>query len=240
MMRKRLAAIALCASMAACSSPLVPRVPLLKATRFVAFGDSLTEGVTVSSPPSLLGLSAGLPVSYPFQLDDRLRSRYPDQNPVVFNAGRAGELATDALPRLRTVLNEADADVLLLLHGANDLNGGIGRMPATLDAIRGMIREARGRDMSVMLATLPPQCSGGTPPRGGATPFLASFNQMLSSMGVQEGAKIVDLFTKVNISLIGVDCLHPQPGGYVRMADVFFDDVIAAFERRRTAAIAPR
>lgn len=239
-MRKALGIAAVCAAMAACTSPLAPRVPFLKATRYLAFGDSLTEGVVTSGNSPFTGLTAGLPVSFPFQLDELLRDRYPDQNPVVFNAGRAGENAVDALPRLRAVLDEADADVLLLLHGANDLNGGIGRVPATLEAIRGMIREARGRGVAVMLATQPPQCTGGTPPRGGAASFLAGFNQSLAAMGTQEGARIVDLFSKVDVSLQGPDCLHPKAAGYTRIAEIFFDEIIAAFERRRTIAIAPR
>jgi lysophospholipase L1-like esterase len=180
-----------------------------------------------------------LPVSFPFQLDQRLRARYPEQEPVVLNAGLVGEKAADALPRLRTVLTEADAQVLLLLHGVNDLNTRLGTAP-TIEAIRQLTREARGRGLRVFLATLPPQCRGGSPPRGGAAAFLPEFNATLAAMGREEGAQIVDLFGNMSDALLGPDCLHPLPAGYVRMADVFFEAIIAAFETRRTTAIAPR
>ena len=222
------------AGAAACASPAAPRVPHLRATRFLAFGDSLTEGIVVSGPPVLTGLTAGLPVSYPFKLQELVEARYAADRPVVLNAGLAGERASRALPRLRTVMEEADAEVLLLLHGANDLNAlGAAGIPATVTAIRHLVEEAQGRGLLVWIATQPPQCSGGTPPRGGAAAFLPAFNTALAAMAADEGARVVDLFANFDLSLQGPDCLHPLPQGYTRIAQIFFDEINRSLERRR-------
>ena len=54
------------------------------ATRFLAFGDSLTAG-TLS--PSLMALIVSPPDSYPFVLQNHLVARYRQQVPVVVNEG---------------------------------------------------------------------------------------------------------------------------------------------------------
>ena len=71
-------------------------------TRLLAFGDSITAGVT--APPLAHALNAGIPQSYPFKLEALLRVGYPDQFFSVVNAGKPGEPAEDAVLRLPGLL----------------------------------------------------------------------------------------------------------------------------------------
>src|SRR5439155_15996226 len=58
-------------------------VPVLQKTRFVAFGDSITESVLASAQPA--------PNPYPIVLQRQLAPRYATQQFTVLNEGRGGE-----------------------------------------------------------------------------------------------------------------------------------------------------
>jgi lysophospholipase L1-like esterase len=132
----------------------VSAVPLLSSVRFVAFGDSITEGTTSPDPTTLL---LNLTESYPYKLQGLLSGRYVDQTILVLNRGRAGEPAyptsgrTSGVTRLPGVLDADKPQVLLLLHGANDLLGAVasGEFDAAIDriiaALETMIKSARAR-----------------------------------------------------------------------------------------------
>ena len=117
--------------------------PILSATRFLAFGDSITAGyvgetfVPVSDSQLELstllrtdsrqrlpgGTSAVQPHnSYPTQLLNLLRAGYPTQSIRVTNQGLSGERAAEGISRLKLALDAFQPDVLLLLEGINDLN----------------------------------------------------------------------------------------------------------------------
>jgi lysophospholipase L1-like esterase len=203
-------------------------------TRFLAFGDSLTAGVTSTS--LVFGvLTSGLPHSYPYKLQTMLAERYTEQTPIVLDGGQGGERASEAHDRLNALLDEADPDVLLLMDGANDLlalgEAGIG---ATVGAIETLVKDARGRGVRVLLATLPPQREGGR--RADAAPFLADFNAELKKMAAEEGVDIVDLFAHFDVALQGVDGLHPTEAGYQRIAEIFRDRIRDLFEMTQTTA----
>jgi lysophospholipase L1-like esterase len=174
-------------------------------------------------------LTSGLPQSYPFKLQTMLAERYADQTPIVLNGGQGGERASEARDRLNDLLTEAAPQVLLLMDGANDLlalgEAGIG---PTVGAIETLIKDARGRGVRVLLATLPPQREGGR--RAFAAPFLADFNEELKKMALEEGADIVDLFAHFDVALQGPDGLHPTEAGYQRIAEIFRDRVRELFE----------
>ena len=90
-----------------------PPSPRLAKARFVAFGDSLTEGV-VSSP--LMFMLVDIPSAYPARLATALRTRYYDQTDiVVLNEGKAGEFALDGKVRLPDVTGVPDWAWLLIL-----------------------------------------------------------------------------------------------------------------------------
>ena len=213
-------------------------------TKFLAFGDSITEGKTTSSF-NLHAMTLGpcgtgdqqfcQAVSYPFKLQALLASRYTDQKIDVWNAASGGEQAANGLPRLDDALREVMPEVLLLMDGANDLIAfGEPGIPQAVEAIRVLVRDAMAHGAKVMLATLPPQVPNTQ--RGGAAPFLFKFNDSLKSMGVQEGAYIVDIYAGFDVSLQGPDGLHPSDAGYTRIAEIFRDRIRETFETVSTKA----
>jgi GDSL-like Lipase/Acylhydrolase family/HYR domain len=140
-------------------SVVVTAPPRLTATRFLAFGDSLTAGVL---SPTVTLMIVSPPGSYPFQLEGRLVARYRQQTPVVLNEGNPGELVSDTgVRRFRSVLQATRPEVVLLMEGSNDLLFGQAGADAAISALGTMVREAKGQGVRIALATIPPQRAGG-------------------------------------------------------------------------------
>ena len=117
--------------------------PTLRVTKFMAFGDSITEGfvndrflpsdVSARELRALRHATGGRPISgifgavqpqnsYPTRLQSLLTSAYPTQSITVANAGRSGEKAAAGVSRLRSTLLSVRPDVLLLLEGILDID----------------------------------------------------------------------------------------------------------------------
>jgi lysophospholipase L1-like esterase len=218
----------------------VTRVPRLAATRFVSFGDSITEGVvstcarttrfmTFAQTMLVLPQAANDPWAYPNVLQSRLRSAYLAQQPSVANRGVGGEELATGVSRLPGVLVAESPQVLLLLEGANDVNQN--RPPATIaSALRTMVRDARGRGIQVYLGTLLPQRPLGVEGscRGFGAGNVVPANDQIRGLAAAEGAVLVDLFQAfggVPGTLIGPDGLHPSEAGYQRIAEAFYDAI---------------
>lgn len=203
--------------------------PRLRATRFLAFGDSMTAG-EVTNPLSMK-LVVVPAASYPTRLQARLTARYTTQSVSVSNAGKPGEATSDGVSRLGGLLAAAP-EVVLLMDGANDLFFG---NPATVDPavanVRTMVVAAKRTGASVLLATLPPQREGGSRARGFA--LVPVFNGKLASIALQEGVPLVDVYTAfggVAGTYIGEDGLHPNEAGYQKIADTFFERIRSTLE----------
>ncbi len=215
--------------------PPPPPTPVLGITRILAFGDSMTEGVT--QPTYTFGpRTAGLPVSYPYKLGTLLTERYTTQSIVTLNAGKAGRRAWQDRSRLEAAISEAQPEVLLLMEGANDLNGADAEDPDdvtstvtdTANAMEDMVRDARMRGVRVMLATLPPQRPGGS--RAKAATFLDRYNDALRQMAAKKDATLVDVSAQFPLSLIGQDGLHPTEAGYDKLAEIFRNAIVSVYE----------
>ncbi len=201
--------------------------PRIAKTRFVAFGDSLTEGV-VSVPLTLTLVST--PHAYPARLGDALRARYYDQGDiVVLNEGKSGEFAFDGKVRLPDVIKAHAPEVLLLMEGANDLNVfGSQGVSRAVGALEDMIKEATRRGTIVFVATLPPQRAGGS--RAFGAPYVDQLNAQIRKTALDEGATLVDLHAQLDLSFVGGDGLHLTEPGYVRVAEIFAAAIRRAFE----------
>jgi len=196
----------------------------------------MTAGTTSAPLPFAFTPSAGLPQSYPYKLQELLAARYTSQTVVTHNAGVAGEFVSAGRARRGGVLRDSQPEVLLLMEGANDLNNMrdlSGSMLAsavqrTIDAIEDMVREAQGRGVTPMVATLPPQRRDS--PKGAGAALLDRYNEGLRGMAAKKGAILVDVNAHVLVDQIGQDGLHPTEAGYQQIAEVFREALSARYE----------
>jgi lysophospholipase L1-like esterase len=218
--------------------------PRLSVTRFLAFGDSLTQGEIVSegSFGRVHTLLIDDAKAYPTRLRELLATRYATQTLTVVNRGERGVKAADAPPDLSALLALGQYDVLLLMDGNNDLllQDSVAMMAAA-NGMRQMVRDAKSRRVQVLLATLPPQNPDGCCPRRGVgAPLVVPYNDSLKLIAAGESVPIVDVYQAFNgdvTTLIDFDGLHPTAAGYQRIADTFFDIIKARLEVPATTTV---
>ena len=244
---------------ASCSFVLtVQPAAQISKVRFLAFGDSLTAGVTSEAVALLLEPSK----SYPFKLQQMLASNYPTQTITIANAGLPGEFATDGVFRIGAQVDGVRPDVVLIMEGTNDLGRPMFSLPATAVALDGMVAEARGRGADAIIATLPPI-------RVKAGSFhnaqdLADLNSTIRSIGFSRGIPQVDTFSAISqancvstptsfgfegpggrlpfatsFPCIGRDGLHPTAQGYEVIAQAFLDVIVQTYDIAVSGARAP-
>jgi lysophospholipase L1-like esterase len=177
-------------------------------------------------------MSAGLPQSYPFKLQQLLAARYFDQSFVIENEGKPAEGVEDGVFRLPSLLRAISPEVVILLHGVNDLTDvGLAGVPRVAEYLNTMARDARFAGADVVICTLPPQRPGGF--RAADPTAIARYNQAVRDIARGEGALLVDFDRDMDVNLIGADGLHPTEPGYQRMAQLVFDAFRLRYEALR-------
>jgi lysophospholipase L1-like esterase len=212
--------------------------PQLSVIRFLAFGDSLTEGKLSGSAP--LYILVDFPDSYPRVLQGLLRARYTAQPTLtVTNAGWGGEKAIDGVDRLPGLLADLAPGAVLLMEGANDLNTALAdeRIEPAAEAMREMVGLVRATGANAFLATLPPQRPGGRNAKGALS--VADYNTRLRSVATQTGAVLVDVWGAfggvASTDLVGADGLHLTAAGYQRVAQAFYEAIRERLEAQGAA-----
>jgi lysophospholipase L1-like esterase len=217
-------------------SVVVTPAPTLAKTKFLAFGDSITQGKTAETvvikdaDSKVVNLEFG----YPNQLEQKLVARYQDQTITMIASGIGDEEAGEGKNRLPGVLDQFKPDVLLLLEGINELNhtNDPDKMPAAissaLDALRKMCVAGRSRGVKVYVATLTPV----DPDKNHFYQATAvnTLNGMIKTMAAQESAILVDLNAVVPLALLDSSGLHLTKQGYVVVADEWLKAIIATLE----------
>ncbi len=163
----------------------------------LAFGDSLTYGTgttTDQSYPSVLQKLTGRP---------------------VINAGVPGEITRDGLARLAGVLDTKKPDLVILIHGGNDMIRRLG-MAQAADNLRRMIGLARERQIDVVLLGVPnPSILLST------APFYAEIAQETATPLLADALADI-LQYPANKS----DLIHPNARGYRLLAEAIRDLLI--------------
>jgi lysophospholipase L1-like esterase len=213
---------------------------LLGVTKFLAFGDSLTEGQNGRA-----GLGGrrivDVPNAYPTKLDFLLNLEYPGQGIVVSNYGLGGEPIDSGRLRLPGVLAQEKPGALLLLEGYNNLlascrpqDANSAECAATIEdvvsGLRKMIQIARTPSYGtkyVLVSTLTPP----GPYRGIGNDRRISGQAIVQTNGKLlpvirgEGAIVVDAYQAFlghEEEYVDQDGLHLRPAGYQALADTFF------------------
>jgi len=208
--------------------------PKLAATSFVAFGDSMTWG-EVPSEGSIgkIGiLLQDVAASYPTVLLKQLQERYIAQAGAlrVDNRGVQGELTSQGLVRLPTVIDGGLYQAVLLMEGVNDFPA----YQTALVNLRSMIQYAKRRNQRVFVATVPPENPNATCiKRGGNWAFVDPYNSGVRSITAAENVTLVDVnadFHGDTTTLIDCDGLHPTTKGYSVIAQSFYNAIAATLE----------
>jgi lysophospholipase L1-like esterase len=227
----------------------VPPPPKLAVMRFFAFGDSITRGEdgsnALTAPASRFYPRVILPdaLTYPGALMRSLVSRYSTQSPIVTNQGLPSEGASDAgtLGRFVTFTSSGQYDGALIMEGTNDLykaRNGTGNPNSVMDVaiagLRTMVLDAKSRNIRPFLATIPPMDPLGFRGMVYGHEYVAGFNDRIRQVASLENVPLVDVYSAFggNLALLSADGVHPNPGGYQRIADTFFSAI------RTTAEIA--
>ena len=177
--------------LAACDSG-PPKLAKLPADAVVlAFGDSLT-----------FGTGAGAEASYPAVLQELIGRR-------VVRAGVPGEVTAQGLARLPGAIAAAQPNLLVLIHGGNDLLQR--KSPQRIAAnLRAMVQMARERGVAVVLI--------GVPNLGLILGRSAGFYQDLAEeLDLHyDGEALPAILIQPNLKS---DAIHPNAKGYRKLAE---------------------
>ncbi len=227
------------------STPTAPAVPKLSVTRILAFGDSLTEGEATPSGATPFFIhpvnDPGPAKSYPYKLLTLLTQRYTTQVVSVYNGGFGGQaLESDVNGIGRTLDEFLDAfspQVMILMHGANDINLESTPLPnvQTIANFAGvLVAKAQARGVSVIVSGLPPRLAGGTPNRAKNPQLVVPYNAALAAMAAAKGAPFVSVYSPIIQNLAGPDLapdgLHLTQAGNDKLAAVYFEALKLLYE----------
>lgn len=195
--------------------------PVAAQTRYVAFGDSITEG-NVGDDPNRSELG------YPPRLEALLAGAGVDA--TVANRGEGGEKTFQGVTRIDEVLAEG-GDVLLLMEGTNDISQDLS-LETTLFNLSEMARKAEDAGLSVIHATCIPRYPEAK--KDAANLRQQRMNESIRDLAGGSGRGLADpfevfgrepdLFDRFYAPASSDDPVgHPNAPGYDLLADLFFD-----------------
>lgn len=222
-------------------------LPTLSVSRILAFGDSLTEGASDGQPLSPWVGFAGLnpSTSYPFQLQEMLDEIYGANKATVTNAGRGGEqLSGAAKDRFTSALSQHNPQVLLLMHGVNNLNAGVQAqnsgssitdeeiVTGTANLLDELIEIAKEQKpgIRIMLATLPRQKTGLSNKTLSAH-LIPDYNDEMRLNASEEGCDLIDIYAVIKESDLMPDGLHVSQAGNLKIAKAFYAKIKARYHK---------
>lgn len=183
-------------------------------TTYVAFGDSITQGVGDDPNRAEEG--------YPPRLEALLQQR--GQAAEVRNEGLAGETTGEGVSRINRVLESGD-DVLLLMEGTNDIgNQNVSNETIAFNLDR-IAERAEERGLTVVHATVIPRFGTNYDPQNIVTGDL---NGRIRELAWSDERKLADPFEVLlrqisNLGQLYWDKLHPNTAGYDLLARIFAD-----------------
>ena len=183
----------------------------MRYSRYVALGDSTTEGIDDPLPG---GGYAGFA--------DRLAARLARENPDLLYANlavrgrKAGQIRAEQLPAALAM----EPDLASVIGGINDILRPRVDLPQVLADVEAMIAALSDAGATVFTMTYPDT----SPVMPAARPTLGrvlTFNRQLREIAARHGAILLDLERDgvVDARLWADDRLHANPDGHARMAN---------------------
>ena len=182
----------------------------------------MTEGhATPELWGSLSAVSPGVPRSYPAKLQSLLSGRYTQQDVRVFNGGLGGRRAEEDLGRMLDLISTLQPEVMILMHGANDLIGGR-TATQVAGAIEDLVRAARARGVVVLLSTVTRVNPLGTKQLQ-YDPIVPVLNAALAAVAATKDATLVDVHPFIPLELLAPDGLHLLEAGNQKLAEIYLE-----------------
>ncbi len=184
--------------------------------RFLAFGDSITEGI---------GDDAG-GGGYPQRLEDLLAAEGVSSE--VENQGLGGETTAEGLPRLRGLLASTDADTALILEGSNDISSQISE-ETTVFNLEEMAKAAESSGLAAVQVTM--VLRGGPNNADPFNLFTGSLTAQIRRLAWQSERELVDPYQAFlehedDLESLYFDSIHPNAAGYDLLASTFLDVLV--------------
>jgi lysophospholipase L1-like esterase len=233
------------ARQASCSFNVTLKGFKIGVTKYLAYGDSVTEGQ--NGLPEIGVDFVDPPNSYPTKLQTLLEGSFPGQGMTVVNRGQGGERAEDARVRLPAILAQDRPGAVTLIDGYNNLLAECktldvstvtplcaSQIEIAAGALREMVRLARGSGAAyVFVGTVTPSgpVIGLTMDRRLLPAAVTQLNAKIRVQIPGEGGIVVDvypLFLGHEAEYSGPDGLHILPGGNQVIANAFFAAIKAA------------
>lgn len=178
----------------ACSENKDKKLEIYKNNKILAFGDSLTFGKGVKKEEN-----------YPYLLEKELNKR--NLNIKIDNEGKNGELSKDGLKRLKRILNKKEYNILILMHGGNDILQRKSKIELK-DNLQEMINLALKKNIKIILIPVPKMILFGLKD-------LKLYKELKEKNNIfyLENA-LVDI---INNNKLKVDYVHPNKKGYEKL-----------------------
>jgi lysophospholipase L1-like esterase len=184
------------------------------ANHYLAFGDSITAGD-----------GGGPGNDYPAFLTADLRAYWGDA--FVVNDGDPGTRSQTGANRLYAPLARHRPAYTLILYGTNDWNDsecrGEGFPCYTIDSLRSMINQARGRGSNPIIGTIPPANPAYLDRNAAArNEWVVAMNDLLRQMANEENVTVAeihaDFMAEPSLEALFSDHVHPNAEGYQIMS----------------------
>jgi len=188
--------------------------------RYMAFGDSITEGDSDFGD-----------FTYRRALQSLLEGHFGVAE--ILNSGAGGTTTDQGAARIEDELIRNDPAFVLVVYGTNDWNAcNTPESCFTQDAIRTIVRAVKLKSTHAFVATIPPVNVGfddRVPPE--RQDWVDGANELIRTVVREEGAVLMDVNAALtqaaggDFSPLFEDHVHPNPAGYDVMAESMFQAI---------------
>jgi lysophospholipase L1-like esterase len=191
--------------------------------RYLAFGDSITEGT-----------GSVRKQGWATPLEERLRAYYGEAEVVV--DGIRASRSIDGVQRMPASLADARPAFTLILYGVNDWNRCQSQSVEacyTVGALRDMIRIARGAGSQPVVGTIVPSNPASSLTHPDRNRWTQAENELIRRMVQEEGAVLAETWAAFGSDpnvwpSLFFDQNHPNDEGYARISDAFLQAITRA------------